>query len=54
VEAAPRIGAHAAQQRSCSSLTPGIGWRRSAYEPGTFLAKIMRIAHNLGLDLVVA
>ena len=51
VEAAPRDGAHAAQQRSCSSLAPGIGRRSLASDGITTSAKTMRWMHSFGLDL---
>ena len=51
VEAAPRVGAHAAQQRSCSSLAPGIDWRSLAFDGITASAITMRWMHSYGLDL---
>ena len=51
VEAAPRVGAHAAQQRSCSSLAPGIGWRSLASDGITASVTTMRWMHSFGLDL---
>ena len=54
MEAAPRVGAHAAQQRSCSSLTRGISWRSLAFEGITLRARIMRWLHKCRVSLPLA
>ena len=54
MEAAPRFSAHAAQQRSCISLAPRIGWRSLAYGGFTIRAGIMRWLHECRVSLLVA